>query len=84
MTDSQNTEYQALVKKAWIIYSLLTLALIAILVLFVARDAEEMFFYSIMPAAAAYVLRPTKRAMGRQIQKYTGVAPPPEPEKPES
>lgn len=82
MSDIEIRDYQALVKKAWIVYALITLVIILILVFLVARDLEEQFFYTIMPAAAAYVLRPTKQYMGKLILKYTGVAPPPEPEKP--
>jgi len=55
MTNIQNAEYKSLLKKAWIIYALLTIALIVVLVLFVAGDNEERFFFTIMPAAAAYV-----------------------------
>ena len=63
-------------KKAWIVYSILAVALVAVLVLFVARDNEERFFYTIMPIAAAYVLRPTDKLMGKMILKFTGIAPP--------
>jgi len=74
------SQYQAIVKKAWIIYALLTVALIVILFLFVASDDEERFFFTIMPAAAAYVLRPSERYMDKLILKYTGVTPPTEKE----
>mgnify|MGYP001817338856 CR=1 FL=1 len=69
-------QYNKLKKKAWIVYSLATLAFIAVLVLFVARDNEEVFFYSLMPAAAAYVLRPSEKLFERWIFKFTGVSPP--------
>lgn len=79
-SNDQASQYQAYVKKAWIIYTLLTLVLIAILFLFVASDDEERFFFTIMPAAAAYVLRPSERYMDRLILKFTGFAKPTENE----
>ena len=80
MTNDQHSKFQAYKKRAWVIYALLTIALIVVLVLFVAEDNEERFFFSIMPAAAAYVLRPTDRYMGELIFKFTGVSPPSENE----
>ena len=80
MTDNQDVKYQSYVKKAWAIYVLLVIVLIIVLVLFVAQDNEERFFYSIMPAAAAYVLRPTNRYLSSLIFKFTGVSPPTENE----
>ena len=76
MTNEEEINYQAIVKKAWIIYALLTVALIVILFLFVASDNEERFFFTIMPAAAAYVFRPTERYMDKLILKFTGVSRP--------
>ena len=76
MTNEEEINYQAIVKKAWIIYALLTVALIVILFLFVASDNEERFFFTIMPAAAAYVFRPTERYMDKLILKLTGVSRP--------
>jgi hypothetical protein len=76
MTNDQDSNYQSYVKKAWVIYALLTVAFIVILVLFVARDNEERFFYTIMPAAAAYVFRPTERYLDKLILKFTGVSRP--------
>ena len=78
MSKEQEALFQAHLKKAWIIYSILTVVLIVVLVLFVASDTEERFFFSIMPAAAAYVLRPTKKYMGGLVTKYTGVEAPAE------
>ena len=75
MTDNE-VKYQSYVKKAWAIYALVTVILIVLLVLFVAQDNEERFFYTIMPAAAAYVFRPTDRSLGKLIYKFTGVAQP--------
>ena len=76
VTNNQDKNYQSYVKKAWLIYALLTIVLIVVLVLFVASDNEERFFFTIMPAAAAYVLRPTDRYLGKLIYKFTGVSPP--------
>ena len=78
MTDNQDDKYKSTVKKAWLIYALLTIVLIVVLVLFVASDNEERFFFTIMPAAAAYVLRPTDRYMSKLIFKFTGISPPAE------
>ncbi len=75
-TDTTDDKYPFYRKMAWIIYSVLTLVLILVLVFFVARDTEEQFFYTIMPAAAAYVLRPTQRYMDKLILRFTGVAAP--------
>ena len=80
MTNDQVSKYQSYVKRAWAIYALITIVLIAVLVLFVAQDNEERFFFTIMPAAAAYVLRPTNRYLDELIFKFTGVSPPSETE----
>jgi hypothetical protein len=80
MTDNQNSEFQSYMKKAWAIYALITIAIIVILVFFVAQDNEERFFFTIMPAAAAYVFRPTHRYLGKLIFRFTGVSQPPENE----
>ena len=76
MTDNQSDKYAHYTKIAWVIYSLITLVFILILVLFVARDNEERFFYTIMPAAAAYVFRPMNKPFSKLIYKYTGVSHP--------
>ena len=78
MTDNQNDKYVHYTKMAWRIYMLLTFAIIAVLVLFVAQDNEEMFFYGIMPAAAAYVFRPMNKPFSKLIFKFTGVSHPSE------
>ena len=44
-----------------------------VLVLFVAQDNEEKFFYGIMTPAAFYVFRPTDRYINKLIFKFTGV-----------
>jgi hypothetical protein len=75
--DDERAKFSAYMKRAWAIYALLTLALIVILVLFVARDNEERFFFTIMPAAAAYVFRPTDRYLAKLIFRFTGVSQPP-------
>ena len=80
MTNNQESKFETYLKRAWIIYALLTVVLIVILVLFVASDNEERFFFSIMPAAAAYVFRPTKRYLSSLVTRFTGVTPPTEPE----
>lgn len=55
-------------------YALVTIAVIVVLVLFAAEDNEERFFFTIMPAAAAYVFRPTEGYLSKLIFKFTGVA----------
>ena len=80
MKNTQNGKYQSYLKRAWVIYALMTVALIAVLVLFVAQDNEERFFFAIMPAAAAYVFRPTERYLSKLIFKFTGVSKPKENE----
>ena len=80
MTNDQDSNYQSYVKKAWVIYALITIVLIVVLVLFVARDTEERFFFTIMPAAAAYVFRPTDRYIDKLILRFTGVSRPSEDE----
>mgnify|MGYP000373272372 FL=1 len=79
-TNNQDDRFQSYLKKAWVIYALLTVVVIVILVLFVARDNEERFFYTIMPAAAAYVFRPTERYLGSLVTRFTGVSRPPDDE----
>ncbi len=74
MTNNQDDKYYYYTKIAWIIYSLLTIIIIAVLVLFVAQDNEERFFYGLMPAAAAYVLRPMNKPFSKLIFKFTGVS----------
>ena len=74
MTDNQNDKYIFYTKIAWSIYTLITIAIIVVLVLFVAQDNEERFFYGLMPAAAAYVLRPMNKAFSKLIFKFTGVS----------
>ncbi len=76
MTTNQNDKYIFYTKMAWIIYILLTIALIAVLVIFVAQDNEERFFYGLMPAAAAYVLRPMNKPFSKLIFKFTGISHP--------
>ena len=80
MTNNQDSKYQSYIKRAWAIYALITIAFIVILVLFVAQDNEERFFFTIMTAAAAYVFRPTNRCLGKLIFKFTGVSQPSENE----
>jgi hypothetical protein len=74
MTANQNQKYDQYTKVAWIIYTLAAIVLAAVLVLFVAEDNEEMFFYGMMTLAAAYVLRPNEKIMDKQILRFTGVS----------
>ena len=74
MTDNLNQKYDYYTKVAWAIYSLTAIVLAVVLVLFVAQDNEEMFFYGMMTIAAAYVLRPSERIMDKKILKFTGVS----------
>ncbi len=74
MTDSEEDKYIYYTKVAWTIYALIVLTFIAVLVLFVAQDNEERFFYGIMPAAAAYVLRPMNKPFSKLIFKFTGAS----------
>ena len=78
MTDNQKDKYIYYTKVAWAIYSLITIALIAVLVLFVAQDNEERFFYALMPAAAAYVFRSMNKPFSKLIFRFTGVSYPSE------
>jgi len=78
MTDNQKDQYIFYTKMAWTIYTLITIAFIAVLVLFVAQDNEERFFYGLMPAAAAYVFRPMNKPFSKLIFKLTGVSHPTE------
>ena len=80
MTDNQAEKYFFYTKVAWAIYALITLAIIAVLVLFVAQDNEERFFYGLMPAAAAYVFRPMNKPFSKLIYRFTGVSYPEEKE----
>ena len=78
MTDNINDKYIFYTKMAWAIYTLITIAIIVVLVLFVAQDNEEKFFYGLMPAAAAYVFRPMNKPFSKLIFKFTGVSHPTE------
>lgn len=78
MTDNLNDKYIFYTKMAWAIYILMTVAVVLVLVLFIAQDNEERFFYGIMPAAAAYVFRPMNKPFSKLIFKYTGVSHPTE------
>ena len=80
MTGNKNDKYIFYTKMAWAIYTLITIAIIVVLVLFVAQDNEEKFFYALMPAAAAYVFRPTDKFFSKLIFKFTGVSQPTEQE----
>jgi len=76
MTANQNQKYVYYTKVAWVIYTVASVVLAAVLVLFVAEDNEEMFFYGLMTIAAAYVMRPSERLMDKKILRFTGVSKP--------
>jgi len=76
MTANQNQKYVYYTKVAWVIYTVASVVLAAVLVLFVAEDNEEMFFYGLMTIAAAYVLRPSERLMDKKILRFTGISKP--------
>jgi hypothetical protein len=78
MTGNQDDKYIFYTKIAWTIYTLITIAIMVVLVLFVAQDIEEKFFYGLMPAAAAYVFRPMNKPFSKLIYKFTGVSHPTE------
>lgn len=80
MTNNQDSKFQSYMKRAWVLYALITIAIIVVLVIFVAQDTEERFFFAIMPAGAAYVFRPTDRYLSQLIFKFTGVSRPSENE----
>jgi len=80
MTNNQVKNHAYYTKVAWGIYALIVMALIAVLLLFVASDNEELVFFGLMTPAAAYVFRPTSRYMNRHIFKFTGVSQPTEDE----
>ncbi|MDH5579970.1 MAG: hypothetical protein OEZ09_16090, partial [Betaproteobacteria bacterium] len=78
MADNQGDKYIFYTRMAWAIYTLITISIILVLVLFVAQDNEERFFYSLMPAAIAYVFRPMNKPFSKLIFKFTGVSHPAE------
>jgi len=78
MTDKQDQKYIFYTKVAWAIYTLIAIVLMAVLVLFVAQDNEEMFFYGFMTPAAFYVFRPMNKPFSKLIFKFTGVSHPTE------
>jgi len=80
MTDNQDDKYIFYTKMAWAIYALITIAIIVVLVLFVAQDVEEKFFYGLITAASAYVFRPMDKPFSKLIFKFTGVSQPTEKE----
>ena len=76
MENSTDKEYASYRKKVWAIYALVVVAVIILLVTFVAQDNEERLFYSLMTAAASYVFRPTDRSIGKAVLRLFGVSPP--------
>ncbi|MDH5190958.1 MAG: hypothetical protein OEW89_06885 [Gammaproteobacteria bacterium] len=73
MVENQDQKHAYYTKVAWSIYALISIVLMLILVLVVASDNEEMFFYGIMTPSAFYVFRPTNRYINKLIYKFTGV-----------
>ena len=80
MIENKNNKYLSYVKKAWIIYTLITIAIMFVLVLFVAQDNEERLSYTLAPAVAAYAFRPLNKPFSKLIFKFTGVSHPTEQE----
>jgi len=78
MIESKNDAYKSYTRMAWIIYTLTTIAIILVLVLFVAQDNEERLFYTLAPAVGAYVFRPLNKPFSKIIFKFTGVPHPTE------
>jgi hypothetical protein len=76
MTTNEDNKYVACSKKVWAIYVIAVACLIAYLVAIVAEDNEEIFFYSLMTAAASYVFRPTDKHIQKAVMRLFGVAPP--------
>lgn len=76
MADNPDKQFTHYTKIAWRIYALIAVIIMAILVLVVARDTEEMLFYGLLTPAAFYVFRPTSSYINRKIYKYTGISPP--------
>lgn len=74
MVVNQKMKYDFYTKAAWVIYTAAAIVLAFVLVLFIAQDNEKMFFYGLMTIAAAYVLRPNEKIMGKQILRFTGVS----------
>jgi len=78
MSESENEQYASYVKKAWVIYTLITIAIMVVLVLFFAEDNEERLFYTLAPAVGAYSFRPLNKPFSKLIYKFTGVSHPAE------
>lgn len=78
MIENDDDKYLYYTKIAWAIYTATTVAIILVLVLFIARDNEERLFYTLAPAVGAYVFRPLKKPFSKIIFKFTGVSHPSE------
>ena len=76
MTEQNTGKFEAAKKKAWILYSLLAIAIVLILVFVIAQDNEEMFFYALMGSAVFYVFRPTDKFMTQKVANFTGLPAP--------
>jgi phosphatidylserine synthase len=76
MTTNKENEFSVCGKKVWAIYIVAVVCLILYLVAVVAQDNEEMFFYGLMAAAAAYVFRPNDELIEGAVKRLFGVDPP--------
>jgi CDP-diglyceride synthetase len=76
MTTDKENEFIVCGKKVWAIYIVAVVCLILYLVAVVAQDNEEMFFYGLMAAAAAYVFRPNDELIEGAVKRLFGVDPP--------
>ena len=80
MIENKHDKYNYYLKRAWIIYTLITITIMVVLVLFVAQDNEERLFYTLAPSIGAYVFRPLNKPFSKLIFKFTGVSHPAEEE----
>jgi uncharacterized integral membrane protein len=74
MTENENKKYAFYSKVVWAIYTLIAILVILVLVFIVAEDNEEKLFFSLMTAAAFYVLRPTDRFFRKQVTRLMAFA----------
>lgn len=76
MTADPIKKYQASKKTVWRIYAALIACLVAFLVLFVATDNEEKFFYSLMTIGASYAFRPNDTQINAIIKRLFDIEAP--------
>jgi hypothetical protein len=77
LTLSDEQKYLSSKKKVWLLYSAAVLCFIVFLVLVVAADNEERFFYSLMTIGASYAFRPNEQMIDSAVKKLFDVSPPP-------